>query len=136
MLSFLDPKINFRMEDIKKNEDKPVIPPPASGGIDKSIFDAVFRVASASITGGTKTDPTDPTKKIDTERWSSAAELLIPRIIDDILENRGRFFSNNKPNAAVIIELVKAYVEMYYLVLLAFVEAKKEADKALKEKLK
>lgn len=134
MLSFLDPT-KFKMEETTKKPDEVKQVPPVQG-IDKLLFDAVFRTASAAIAGGTKTDPTDPSKKIETERWSSAAELLIPRIIDDILDKRGMFFSNNKPNAPEIMGLVKAYVEMYYLVLLSFVEAKREADKALKDKIK
>jgi len=130
MFSFTDQKSTFKLED-KKPE---TTTPPVNPGINPELLKLVYRFVNMPMNGGLKTDPLDSTKQIQAEPWSAAAMLMIPKILDEIMERKSMYFINNKPNAANIKELVESYLSMFYIMMTAFTDTKLKLDNELLNK--
>ena len=128
MFSFIksDESKVIKMEETKK----PTVEVPSA--IDEKLLaQVILNTVNSTIDGKPKRDPNDNSKELKMDPWSSIAELLIPRLIDEIFENRAIYFKDNVPNTQTISNVTKCMVDAYYTLIQAFATAKSRNDKLL-----
>ena len=132
MLSFIDKTPQFKLED--KKPETTTTPPTPNNGVNPALLQLVYRFVNMPTKGGLKTDPLDPTKQIQAEPWSAAAELMIPYILEEIINKKSMYFIDNKPHASNIKQLVESYLSMFYILMTAFADTKIKLDTELLNK--